>query len=269
MKYLRSKNWLLKMVITNKKYVLLNESLKAISGDKINLLILKGSYGCGKTHTTLKYLSDDEVNYKYINSYATPLSFYQLLYDNRNRAVIVFDDLHGVNNPLVLAMLKSACWVSESDERVVSYYSTSDKLKSLKLPPSFKLDSRIILIFNEVIKDYQPIINRGVTINFNLNFDDKIKLFEEIKDEADIDDDVLQYIKDNCNEATNNLSIRTLVILSKLKANGQDFKMFAEEILPKDEDKNLLLTMSAMKWSDKTGYHRRTYYRKKKMLGLK
>lgn len=255
--------------ITNKKYILLNESLKAISEDKINLLILKGSYGCGKTHTTLKYLTKNKVNHKYINSYATPLSFYQLLYKNRGKEVIIFDDLFGANNPLVLAMLKSSCWVSENGERVVSYHSTSDKLNSLDLPSSFNFTSRIILIFNEIIKDYQPIINRGITINFNLNFNDKIKLFEEIKDEANIDDDVLQYIKDNCSEATNNLSIRTLVILSKIKRNGQDFKIFAEEILPKDDEKDLLLTMSYDKWSNETGHHHATYYRKKKKYGLK
>ena len=165
-------------------------------------------------------------------------------------------------------MLKSSCWISENGERVVSYHSTSDKLNSLGLPSSFNFTSRIVLIFNEIIKDYQPIINRGITINFNLNFNDKIKLFEEVKDEANIEDDVLQYIKDNCSEATKNLSIRTLVILSNLKRNKQDFKLFAEEILPKDENKNLLLTMSAIKWVDKTGHHRRTYYKKKKRLGL-
>jgi len=255
--------------ITNKKYVLLNESMKAISGDKINLLILKGSYGCGKTYTTLNYLKENDINYKYINSYATPLSFYQLLYENRNKDVVVFDDLYGANNPLVLAMLKSACWISENNERTISYYSTSGKLDSLELPSSFKFKARIILIFNEIIKDYEPIINRGITINFNLNFKDKLQIFEEIKNEAKIDDDVLQYIKDNCNEATNNLSIRTLVILSNIKRNKQDFKIFAEEILPKDDDKDLLLTMSAIKWSDETGYHRRTYYKQKKKFGLK
>jgi len=255
--------------ITNKKYVLLNESLKAISDNKINLLILKGSYGCGKTHITLNYLTENNINHKYITSYATPLSFYQILYENRNKEVVVFDDLHGANNPLVLAMLKSACWVSENNERTISYHSTSSKFDSLELPSSFKFKARIILIFNKIIKDYEPIINRGITINFNLNFNDKIKLFEEIKNEAKIDEEVLQYIKDNCNEATNNLSIRTLVNLSKLKRNEQDFKIFAEEILPKDDDKDLLLTMSYTEWSDKTGQHHATYYRKKKKYGLK
>ena len=166
-------------------------------------------------------------------------------------------------------MLKSACWISDKNGRNVSYHSTSDKLNSLELPSNFEFKVRVILIFNEVITDYKPIINRGITIDFNLDFNDKIKLFEEIKDEADIEDDVLQYIKDNCNEATNNLSIRTLVILSNLKRNNYDFKLFAGEILPQDEDMNLLLTMSAIKWANKTGQHRRTYYKKKKRLGLK
>ncbi len=255
-------------MVTDKKFVLLNESLKAVDSGNINILTLVGSPGTGKTFTTLKYLKEKNVNYAYINSYATPLSFYKILYENRSKKVIVFDDLHGVSNPLVLAMLKSACWVSD-EKRVVSYYSTSSKLDLLELPPSFEVTSSVVLIFNKLIQDYEPIINRGITINFDFNFEEKLKLFEEIKEDAEINQDVLDYIKTTCNDANENLSIRTLVILSKLKKSGQDFKLFAKEILPIDEDKKLLIEMTCKEWVSSTGFSRRSYFRHKHKLKLK
>ena len=252
-------------MITNQKFVLLKESLEAIGKGNINILTLIGSPGTGKTFTTLKHLKEKNINYAYVNSYATPLSFYNLLYENRNKEVIVFDDLHGVNNPLVLAMLKSACWVSDGG-KIVSYYSTSAKMDLHNLPESFEFDANVVLIFNKSIQGYEPMINRGIAINFEFTLEDKLEIFEEIKKDADIDEDVLNYVKINCTDATNNLSIRTLVILSKLKKSRQDFKLFAKEILTVDEDKELLIKLSAQEWSDATGHHKRTYYKKRRKL---
>ena len=249
--------------ITNEKFKLLEESLKAVSNGNINILTLYGNPGTGKTYTTLEYLKEQSVNYEYINSYATPLSFYELLWKNRYKDVVIFDDLYGVNNPIILAMLKSACWISNGS-RIVSYYSTSSKLDLHGLPENFEFKPNIILIFNKLIQGYGPITNRGVTINFNFNFDDKIKIFDELKDV--LDEDVLDYVKLNCNESTTNLSVRTLVILSNLKIAGQDFKLFAKEMLKPDEDKQLLISLSADEWADETGYHKRTYYRRKKAM---
>jgi len=252
-------------MITNEKYILLNESLKAVSNDYLNILTLISSPGTGKTHTTIKYLNDNDINHAYINSYATPLSFYSLLYKYRNKKVVVFDDLHGVSNPLVLSMLKSACWKSDG-AKIVSYYSTSSKMDLNELPESFEFKPNIVLIFNNQISGYEPISNRGLTINFDFTFKEKLKIFDEIKEDADLDQDVIDYVKLNCTDATNNLSIRSLVILSKIKKNKQDFKMFAKEMLKQDEDKSLLISLTAKEWCDKTGMHRATYFRQKKKI---
>lgn len=254
------------MKITNRKYKLLKESLGAMKDGDINILTLFGSPGMGKTHTALECLRKQDTNYVYINSYATPLSFYKLLYENRNKKIIVFDDLVGVSNPLVLSMLKSACWISDK-ERIVSYYSTSNKMDLHGLPESFTFTSEVVLIFNQPLAGYEPITNRGITIDFNFSFSEKIKIFEDLKD--NIDEDVLKYVKLNCDEATGNLSVRTLVNLSKLKKGNKDFKLFAQEMLKKDESKRLLLSLSAQEWSDKTGRHIATFYRHKIKHGLK
>lgn len=254
--------------ITNKKYLLLAEGLKAITTKHLQILTLIGSCGEGKTYTTLKHLKDNNVNYEYISSYATPLSFYELLYANRDKDVVVFDDTHNISNPIILAMIKAACWVSDNNERIVSYHSTSPILESHKLPASFSFNAKVILILNKPVNDFDPITNRGVKISFNFSFNEKLKIFQEIQKQANIEQDVLDYVKLHCNEATQNLSIRTLVILSNLKRANFDFKQFANEMLNKDEDKELLLTLGAKEWSKETGYHIRTYYKRRRKLGF-
>lgn len=248
----------------NKKYELLNESLKALSESAINLLILKGSAGTGKTYSTLKYVKENNLNYKYVNNYATPLSFYKLVYENRGKDIIIFDDVQSINDPKIKSMLKSVCGELDNGKRIVSYYSTSSILEQNELPESFELDVNVVLIFNDSILGFEPIINRGITIDFFFNFQEMIEVIEEFQESAGIEQDVMDYVKQNCNQATSNLSIRTLVILSKLKRKDYDFKLFANEILSTDKGLSDLIELSEKDWCDKTGMNRATYYRKVK-----
>ena len=252
--------------MTNKKYELLNEGLKALSEGAINLLILKGDAGTGKTYTTLKYVKDNNLNYKYVNNYATPLAFYKLVYENRNKDILIFDDTQSISDPRIKSMLKSICGELDNGKRMVSYHSTSPILEQNDLPPSFELGVNVVLIFNDSISGFEPIINRGITIDFFFNFDEMIEDLETFQESANIEQEVMDYVKENCNQATSNLSIRTLVILSKLHKAGYDFKIFAEEILKTDKGLSNLIELSEKDWCDKTGQHRATYYRKKKSL---
>jgi hypothetical protein len=253
----------------NKKFKLLNESLKAISKGTIQILILKGDAGNGKSYTTLKYLKDNNKDFGYIDSYATPLGFYEILYNNKDKDIIIFDDVHGIQDSRIISMFKSACWNSQNSnkKRTVSYHSTG-KREQMKLPDSCEIKSKIILILNEDIKGFEPIINRGISINFDFSFKEKIKIFKNIKDKKNIDEEVIKYIEDHCDGATSNLSIRTLVILSSLKRDGFDFKLFAEEILKVDEDLKLLMETDEKTWCEKTKKHRSTYYRLKNKTKL-
>jgi len=246
------------------KYKLLEESLTAIKSKAINLLVLKGEAGFGKTFTTLKYADAKKLNYKFINTYATPLSFYKILYENRNKHVVIFDDLQSMNDPKIKAIFKASCWQSLKNKRVINYYSTSPVLEKEGLPDSFEFRASIILIFNEDVSGFEPIIDRGVQINFNFSFDEKIKIFESFQKDANIDKEVIEYVKKNCNASTNMLSLRTLITLSKLKKAGHDFKLFAEEMLKKNQDLSDLIEMNVKEWCDETGRSKRTYYRHKK-----
>ncbi len=246
------------------KYKLLNESLKAIKQGVINLLVLKGEPGFGKTYTTLEYCKNNQISHRYINTYTTPLSFYKLLYENKEKDVIIFDDLSSITDPTIKAMFKSICWGEETKERVIHYYSTTHILKDEGIPESFEFLPRIVLIFNKPPIDFESIINRGVEIAFNFTFKQKLQIFRDVQAEADIAQEILDYVKTECNEATQNLSIRSLIILSKLHNKKYDFELFAKEILKKDEDLNRLIKLSVADWCQATGQSRRTYYRRKR-----
>ena len=65
-------------------------------------LIFYGEGGLGKTFLTInevkKLLKPSE--WDYFNGYSTPLSIYEILYDNRNKKLIILDDIEGLFNEL-------------------------------------------------------------------------------------------------------------------------------------------------------------------------
>lgn len=259
------------------KYSLLNESLKALKKGVINLLILKGDAGFGKSYSSEKYLKDKGVNYAHINSYTTPLEFYNLLYINRNREVIIIDDTQGIGDLKIIAILKGACWNVLDNNRKVSYHTTAKEFEKRKLPSSFNLGSKLIIIMNEDLPHFKPILDRGVCIEFKFSFEDKIRIFENIGEDAGISDSILEYVKENCNEANLNISIRTLITLSKLESSGFNWRNFAEEMLRLDNEAILLidllsnyqLSQVGQEWCKETGHGIATFWRKYSLLGGK
>lgn len=255
-----------------KKYKLLSDSLKAVKENTINLLILKGSAGFGKSYNVKKYLKENNISHKYITTYATPLSFYNLLYKNKDKELIIFDDITTTDKKIT-SILKSACNNLDRD-RIIQWNSTTQILKDYELPEEFKLKANVILILNEDLPEFKPIINRAVTLNFKFNFEDKINILKEFQTNAKIENEVLSFIENNCNNATTNLSIRTAVILSNLKRAEYDWLSFADELLNTDNKYKTMqdlvqkckvqtdfTTNDAVKeWVEKTGLSRRTYF---------
>jgi len=254
----------------NNKYKLLEVSLNAMDKGAFNLLVVRGDPGMGKTHRIIDFVKKKKLDYAYIKTYSTPLKFYELLYKNRNKKIIIFDDLSNIGDAKILGMLKAACWGSHSDNRDVSYYTTSKAFDKLDIPDNFKIEASIILIFNGVLSSFEPIVSRGVNIDFDFTFNEKLDIFKELKEDKEIDEEVVKYINESCSAATKNLSIRSLIILSKIKEKGFDWKIFASEILSSDKDVQLLLDLvlkytklevACDKWKEQTGKSRSTFMR--------
>jgi hypothetical protein len=261
--------------MVNKKYELLDKSLDAITKDVFNLLVCSGDYGMGKSHRIKKYVDDKKIDYAYIQSYATPLKFYQLLYENRDKELIIFDDVNSIDNSIIVGLLKSACWEVLKGGRKVEYHTTSKIMEEKALPESFELNANIVLIFNDKYEGYGPIINRGVCLDFDFSFEDKMVIFDDLMasgETSELDSEIVEYVRKSCSKATKNLSIRSLVILSRLKKVEEvkgDWKMFAEEVFKLDFKKDMLekiikkhtkLKDACEEWCGETGLGERTFY---------
>lgn len=254
----------------NKKYELLDVSLKALGKGAFNLLVARGDSGMGKTHNILNFVKSNKINYAYIKTYSTPLRFYELLYKNKDKKMIIFDDLSNIDNHKILGMLKSACWSVLGEEREVNYYTTSNVFKKLEIPEKFKIKASIILIFNEVVSDFKPIINRGINIDFDFTFSEKLSIFKGLEEDNEIDGEIIEYVNKSCSEATKNLSIRSLVILSGIKRQGFEWRIFADEMLKVDSEIQSLLNLvskylkledACNEWRKQTGKSRSTFMR--------
>ena len=256
--------------MNNKKYELLDVSLEAMNKGAFNLLIARGTSGMGKTYNILNFMKNKGIDYIYIKTYSTPLKFYELLYRNRNKKVIIFDDLSNMGDQKILGMLKSACWSVLGEEREVSYYTTSKVFERLDIPEKFKINASVILIFNKVTSDFKSIVNRGVNIDFNFTFPEKLSIFRGLGDDKEIDEEIIDYVNKSCSEATRNLSIRSLIILSDIKRQGFEWQLFADEMLKIDKDIQLLLNLiskyskledACNEWQQQTGKSRSTFMR--------
>ena len=254
----------------NKKYELLDVSLNAMNQGAFNLLITRGDSGMGKTHKILNFVKNKNLEYTYIKTYSTPLKFYELLYLNRDKKVIIFDDLSNLGDSKILGMLKSACWSVLGEDREVNYHTTSRLFERLNIPEKFKMKASVILIFNEVLSGFEPIISRGVNIDFDFSFHEKLAIFKGLKETKEIDEEIINYVKESCSEATRNLSIRSLVILSSIKKRGFEWKIFAKEMFKIDEEIQMLLSLvskyskledACNEWKIQTGKSRSTFMR--------
>lgn len=254
----------------NDKYKLLDVSLNAMEKGAFNLLVARGDPGMGKTYKVLDFMKKKKINYTYIKTYSTPLKFYELLYKNRDKSIIIFDDLSNIGDPKILGMLKSACWSVHKEDREVNYHTTSKAFEKLDIPDKFKVEASIILIFNGVLSSFEPIANRGVNIDFDFTFSEKLAIFKGLEEEDEIDEEIIEYVKESCSEATKNLSIRSLVILSEIKNKGFDWEVFANEMLKVDAEVQLLLDLTSknpkledacIKWKEQTGKSRSTFMR--------
>lgn len=253
--------------------------IKMVGQGHTNALILCGEGGLGKSHIALKTLKEENTEFEYQSGYITPLELVNLLYQH-NGKLFFFDDCEGLfNDDKNLATLKSATW-QVGDKRIVSYNSSTEKLSA---PSKFSCNSRFIFCCNQLPSQnpsLEALINRTLYYKIHFPFKEKIKLFFEVakqpykklaKQERLA---VVQFLKEKCNEATDNLSIRTLLKgFDMLCYSKNDWKRLLSGILDKNEYLDFIMRTEHEKplrqveaFKERFGLSQATFYRKKKML---
>ena len=275
----------LKLINTSRYFSTLENYIKMIAQDYSNGLIIKGSGGVGKSFSVIKVLNELNADYIFMTTFSTPLSLYKFLYEHKTE-LIVFDDVSGlITEEKSLSILKSALW-NATNIRTINYFSTSEKLD---IPSQFEFTGKIIICcntLNEKDSHISSMKSRCLFLELNFSYQDIIQLFYEIaklpykKLSLDERIKIVDFVKENTTEATEQLNIRTLIHLFNLwdysKNNNQDFIKLALNFLTIDDDLKILLEVENMetssrnqKWVEMTGLSVRTLQRKLRILRKK
>ena len=215
--------------------------------------IITGEGGLGKTYTVTKTLesngykdisdlADFQVGtilnirkcFKMVKGFSTAKGLYRTLFEN-NKGVIVFDDCDAVlKDPVALNLLKSA--LDSYGKRIISWNAD---FRDEDLPRSFNFEGRVIFISNmDEGKIDQAIRSRSMMIDLSMTTEQKIERMETIAMTEEflpeyskeiVQDSIalIKEIKDDVKE----ISLRTLISVSKVRASNEDWKELAEYML--------------------------------------
>ena len=215
--------------------------------------IITGEGGLGKTYTVTKTLesagykdisdlADFQVGtiintrkcFTMVKGYSTPKGLYRTLFEN-NKSIIVFDDCDSVlKDPVALNLLKSA--LDSYGKRIISWNAD---MKDEDLPRSFNFEGRVIFISNmDDGKIDQAIRSRSMMIDLTMTTEQKIERMETIAmsdeflpeyDKSIVRDalGLIREIAKDCKE----ISLRTLISVSKVRASNSDWKDLATYML--------------------------------------
>lgn len=260
-----------------------------------NGALIWGEGGTGKTFRCIKHCVDANVEWEYLDSFATPASLYAFLYKNKDKDVLLIDDLASfLSDVKILAFLKAALWASVGNKRIVNYESTKimKDEKGKLIPKKFEMNARIIIITNSLDKKsphIRAVLSRINEVELDIPRDELLRILEKIAESPYEDLDlgermqVFRFLKDNTSNSTEDLNIRTMFKLfqyrryAKVAGNPNLFDILGLKILKRDEtlvvveallnDSSFLTEDDRInKFVELTKKTRATYYRLKKRL---
>ncbi len=257
------------------QYELLREYIEVWKKSKdIHGLLVSGPVGLGKTWSVEQALKNEE--YVLINTHITPLKLYINLYETRNSYLVVDDVLDLFKNKDTSGLLIAATQTGNKP-RILTWHTTSEKLE---VPPQFEYNGKIAIICNKLPVHLEHLKSRCFYFELKLNYNEILAKLEEIRKSMRMPKKLLEFIKENTNEATPEevLNIRLLIKLNSLykkypkkwKDMGlylikQDKRLY---ILKKILDKYDKVSDQIKMYEQLTGRKRSSFYKDKQELKL-
>jgi len=241
----------------NERFDFLTDFVNMVADRTSPSLLVTGEGGLGKTFTVNKALKDaglqntsdlvgygsDDVLlehqsrriYSVVKGYSTAKGLYRTMYENRNR-IVIFDDCDSIlRDPVALNLLKAA--LDSYDKRIISW--NAESFSDDDLPRSFEFRGGVIFISNlPIFKVDQAIRSRAICVDLSMNTAQKIERMtaiiktEEFLPEYDdeVKESALRFL-DEMKDHTKELSLRTLISVTKVAGRGGDWKRRAEYLL--------------------------------------
>ena len=267
-----------------KEFSIAQELLKCLfTTNQYQGFLMLGEGGLGKTILTLNSV---KVNFKtedweYSCGYITPLALYEFLYLNRNKKVIILDDVEGIfNNHLALSIIKGALWESDG-KRICQYSSKSEKAT---MPEKFVMNAKIIVLCNHIPRENnistRATLSRVLNYKMNLTFSEKIHICKGFIARENLTEielkQVITILNTKITEATKDFNFRTLrKLIAFVKYDVKKAENLFEATTETDEDKEAyfesIKLSSVVKeqiflFFDRTGKSRATFFRIKKSI---
>ena len=125
-------------------YAELEKLVRAFARGDLNLLILVGSHGLGKSRVLRQAMGDQVC---WLEGNTSPFGLYCQLWRNQNRPVVL-DDLDGLYASRDgIRLLK--CLTQNEPHKSVSWYTDAATLAREQIPRGFRTTSRVAIITNE------------------------------------------------------------------------------------------------------------------------
>lgn len=222
------------------------------------MVVITGSGGLGKTHTTIKTLERhgltrmedmDEGEVLYGNSkgfvvisgFTTAKALYRKMWQHRDGWVILLDDCDSIfKSEDAINIIKGA---GDSGERRIISWNSESQRPDDELPKSFEFKSSIIIITNvNRNKIPQPIRSRAFNADVSMSRAEVIERISVLVDEGNFmaeypieaKYDVLDYIQESMDDPKFNmlvksLNIRTFIVAVKawMSHNGKNWQRAA------------------------------------------
>lgn len=241
----------------DQRFEFLEEFVRMVADGTSPSLIVTGDGGLGKSFTIIEVLEscglkdattqliDGEIgaahsgnsNFFYtIKGFSTAKALYRKLYENRNR-ILLLDDVDVFKDPTAKLILKAA--LDSTGRRIISWNSEQPFGSEDDLPQQFEFKGGIIFITNTPsYKIDQAIRTRSILVDVSMNSVQKVERMRTIVHspkflpEIDIGTkleavDFIASVHDRARE----LSLRTLLSISRIASRGGEWQARAEYIL--------------------------------------
>lgn len=234
----------------NQRFGFVEKIVKMVAAGVQPSMIITGEGGLGKTHVVTHTLQkaglvdvtllDDEFDisdirsFKVVKGFSTAKGLFRTLYENRN-GVVVFDDCDSVlKDPVAVNLLKAA--LDSYSTRVISWNSD---MRDEDLPRSFEFEGRVIFISNlPATKLDQAIRSRSMNVDLSMTTAQKIERMGHIMLQPEFMPGVPDQFKrdalalvDACKDEAKEISLRTLISVTKIRATGEGWEDLAKYTL--------------------------------------
>jgi hypothetical protein len=237
----------------NERFGFVERTVSMIAKGTMPSCVITGEGGLGKSYSVIKALEENDMKnvtdltefdlgeklnlrkcYRVVKGFSTAKGLYRTLFECNNMTV-VFDDCDSVlKDPIAVNILKGAL-----DSYSKRYISWNAEMRDDELPRSFEFKGRIIFISNmSMDRIDQAIRSRSMCLDLSMNQAQKIERMEVIAESneflPEVDKSIVREALDFLKEmidSTENLSLRTLIAVSKIANERGDWKPLAKYVL--------------------------------------